>query len=217
MLKILTILLLGFHLVIAKAAAADNNPIPPLPWLLDLWISDHIKEYNDNALLDPVLVKAEQSLRVIKVRKHETGDFNNVTDALKSVPSGNQMRTIIWIGGVYSASMAVESDYFMAVNIASENSSPRPNGKRQGAQAVAMRISGDKAAFYKCTFIGFQDTLRDDNGRYFFMDCFIQGTFDFIFGDGQSLYLVDYRCPICGLLPETMLHLLGDCDTVRSV
>lgn len=73
-----------------------------------------------------------------------------------------------------------------------QNSAPMPDGKRVGAQAVAMRISGDKAAFHNCMFIGFQDTLCDDRGRHFFKDCQIQGTVDFIFGDGKSLYLVQY-------------------------
>lgn len=73
-----------------------------------------------------------------------------------------------------------------------QNSAPMPDGKRVGAQAVAMRISGDKSAFHNCMFIGFQDTLCDDRGRHFFKDCQIQGTVDFIFGDGKSLYLVQY-------------------------
>ena len=67
-----------------------------------------------------------------------------------------------------------------------------PDGKRPGAQAVALRISGDKAAFYDCTLNGFQDTVCDDKGRHFFKDCTIQGTVDFIFGSGKSLYLVRY-------------------------
>ncbi|KAL5853691.1 hypothetical protein ACOSQ3_008809 [Xanthoceras sorbifolium] len=92
-------------------------------------------------------------------------------------------------GTVYSATVAVESDYFMAVNVAFVNSAPMPDGKRVDAQAVAMRISGDKAAFHNCKFIGYQDTLCDDRGRHFFRDCYIQGTVDFIFGNGKSLYL----------------------------
>ncbi|KAL9687454.1 hypothetical protein QQ045_031857 [Rhodiola kirilowii] len=87
-----------------------------------------------------------------------------------------------------SATFAVESDNFVAVNIVFKNSAPEPDGKRIGAQAVAMRISGDKAAFYGCKFIGFQDTLCDDHGRHFFHKCHIQGTIDFIFGDGRSIY-----------------------------
>lgn len=72
-----------------------------------------------------------------------------------------------------------------------KNAAPRPDGKRKGAQASAMRISGDKAAFYNCKFVGFQDTLCDDKGKHFFKDCFIQGTVDFIFGEARSIYLVN--------------------------
>lgn len=59
-----------------------------------------------------------------------------------------------------------------------------------GAQAVALRVSGDRSAFYNCKIIGFQDTLCDDRGNHFFKDCHIRGTVDFIFGSGTSLYLV---------------------------
>jgi pectinesterase len=87
------------------------------------------------------------------------------------------------------ATVAVESNYFVAVNIAFVNSAPVPDPRRNDQQAVAMRISGDKAAFHNCKFIGYQDTLCDDKGRHFFRDCYIQGTVDFIFGDGKSVYL----------------------------
>ncbi|KAF4346941.1 hypothetical protein F8388_014303 [Cannabis sativa] len=88
-----------------------------------------------------------------------------------------------------SATVSVESDYFMAANIQFVNSSPRPKGNGSGEQAVALRISGDKGAFHNCKFISFQDTLCDDKGRHIFKDCYIEGSVDFIFGDGQSLYL----------------------------
>ncbi|XP_062010750.1 putative pectinesterase 63 [Rosa rugosa] len=110
------------------------------------------------------------------------GDKNNI-------PSITYDGTAAVYGTWNSATVAVEADYFMAVNIAFVNSAPMPDGIRKGAQAVAMRISGDKAAFHNCRFIGFQDTLCDDRGRHVFKDCFIQGTVDFIFGNGKSLYL----------------------------
>ncbi|TQD96230.1 hypothetical protein C1H46_018139 [Malus baccata] len=78
------------------------------------------------------------------------------------------------------------------------NSSPRPDGKRVGAQAVALRVSGNKAALYNCKLFGFQDTLCDDRGNHLFKDCYIEGTVDFIWGSGKSLYL------------NTELHVLGD-------
>lgn len=57
-------------------------------------------------------------------------------------------------------------------------------------RAVAARIIGDKSAFYKCRFVGFQDTLWDVQGKHYFKSCTIEGAVDFIFGDGQSLYEV---------------------------
>ncbi|XP_021857464.1 pectinesterase 1-like [Spinacia oleracea] len=88
-----------------------------------------------------------------------------------------------------SATLIVEADYFVATNIIVSNAAPRPNGQRKGAQASAIRISGDKAAFYNCKFTGFHDTVCDDSGKHFFKDCYIEGTVDVIFGEARSLYL----------------------------
>lgn len=93
-----------------------------------------------------------------------------------------------------------------------KNTAPMPRDGVQGAQAVAMRISGDMAAFYDCKFYGYQDTLCDDTGRHFFKNCFIRGTVDFIFGNGRSIYQVLYSLllPLCCTLDmdeqESILH-----------
>lgn len=55
---------------------------------------------------------------------------------------------------------------------------------------MALRITGDTAAFYGCHFVSGQDTLYDHQGRHYFKDCYIEGSIDFIFGDGLSLYEV---------------------------
>ena len=67
---------------------------------------------------------------------------------------------------------------------------PIPNPGDIGGQAVALRISGDQAAFWGCGFFGAQDTLHDDKGRHYFRDCYIQGSIDFIYGNGKSFYQV---------------------------
>lgn len=76
------------------------------------------------------------------------------------------------------------------MSINQQNSAPPPPGGAVGRQAVALRITGDKGAFYDCQFYGAQDTLYDDKGRHYFKNCYIQGSIDFIFGDGRSLYQV---------------------------
>ncbi|KAL0326561.1 UNVERIFIED_CONTAM: putative pectinesterase 68 [Sesamum angustifolium] len=67
-------------------------------------------------------------------------------------------------------------------------SSTSANAGMQGWQAVAFRISGDKAFFSGCGFYGAQDTLCDDAGRHYFKECYIEGSIDFIFGNGRSMY-----------------------------
>ena len=54
--------------------------------------------------------------------------------------------------------------------------------------AVAMRVAGDRAAFYGCRFVSFQDTLLDDTGRHYYRGCYVQGGTDFIFGNGKALF-----------------------------
>ncbi|XP_011040323.1 PREDICTED: pectinesterase PPME1-like [Populus euphratica] len=123
-----------------------------------------------------------------KIQIDKGKPFVTFKGSARSVPTLTFAGTARVYGTVYSATLQVDSDYFVASNIIIKNSSPRPSGKLK-EQAVALRIGGDKAAFYNCRLVGFQDTLCDDKGRHFFKDCYIEGTVDFIFGSGKSLYL----------------------------
>ncbi|KAK6229844.1 Pectinesterase [Theobroma cacao] len=91
------------------------------------------------------------------------------------------------LGTYKSASVTIESDYFCATDITFENTVVAAPGE-YGMQAVALRISGDKAMFYKVKVVGSQDTLLDETGSHYFYECHIQGSVDFIFGRSRSLY-----------------------------
>ncbi|XP_019162289.1 PREDICTED: pectinesterase 1-like [Ipomoea nil] len=106
----------------------------------------------------------------------------------KDRPTIDAAATAAQVGTIYSATLYVLSDYFMAVNINVKNSAPRPSGKPD-QQAVALTISGNKAAFYNCKFYGFQDTVCDNIKKHFYKDCYIEGTVDFFFGDAKSIIL----------------------------
>lgn len=82
-----------------------------------------------------------------------------------------------------------------------QNTAPAPMPGMHGRQAVAFRISGDKAYFSGCGFYGAQDTLCDDAGRHYFKECYIEGSIDFIFGNGRSMYKVST------LMPLTVSHI----------
>ena len=83
-----------------------------------------------------------------------------------------------------SSSFFIYADGFTAENITFENASG-PVG-----QAVAVRVTGDKATFINCKFLGCQDTLytHGDNSREYYYKCYIEGTVDFIFGAATAVF-----------------------------
>jgi pectin methylesterase-like acyl-CoA thioesterase len=104
-------------------------------------------------------------------------------------------------GTTKSASITVSGDDFYAENLTMENSFTRTHPLTpEGSQAVALRISGDRAVFRKVRFLGFQDTLyanskhcETDKGpcepaRQYFSQCYIEGHVDFIFCDALAFF-----------------------------
>ncbi|XP_068646729.1 probable pectinesterase 53 [Aristolochia californica] len=87
-----------------------------------------------------------------------------------------------------TSTIAIDADYFIAKKISFKNTAPRRRSGEEGTQGVAVRISGDAAMFTNCKFHGAQDTLYDHMGRHYFKNCYIEGTVDFIFGNGLSIY-----------------------------
>ena len=73
---------------------------------------------------------------------------------------------------------------FYAENLTFENTAGRVG------QAVACFVSGDRAYFKNCHFLGNQDTLYTygKSSRQFYEYCYIEGTVDFIFGWSTALF-----------------------------
>jgi pectinesterase len=57
-------------------------------------------------------------------------------------------------------------------------------------QALALYVDADKAVFKNCKFLGNQDTifLSGEQARQLFVDCYIEGTTDFIFGPSTAVF-----------------------------
>lgn len=88
-----------------------------------------------------------------------------------------------------SATVFVRSDDFRAQRLTFANDAG-PVG-----QAVALLVTGTRAAFRDVRFLGHQDTLylQGQDTLAWFGDCHIEGTVDFIFGAGTALF---ERCTI---------------------
>lgn len=92
-----------------------------------------------------------------------------------------------------SASVYIHSSYVTMEDLTIENSAGE--GK-EIAQAVALFTDGDFLFFHRCRLIGNQDTVYTygrygkDGGikRNYFLDCYIEGTTDFIFGPSIAYF-----------------------------
>lgn len=76
---------------------------------------------------------------------------------------------------------------FRAENITFENAYDYKPGQ-VGSQAVAVLAEADRIVFRKCRFLGWQDTLYAKNGRQYYVDSYIEGHVDFIFGQAAAVF-----------------------------
>ena len=49
-------------------------------------------------------------------------------------------------------------------------------------------VEADRAVFKNCRFLGWQDTLYAKNGRQYYVNCYIEGHVDFIFGEAPAVF-----------------------------
>ncbi len=88
----------------------------------------------------------------------------------------------VTIGTSTSYSVAIDASDFYASDITFENTADQ-------AQAVALRVNGDRMAFYRVNMLGNQDTYYTwYGGRLYHKDCYIEGTVDFIFGRAIAVF-----------------------------
>jgi len=88
-----------------------------------------------------------------------------------------------------SATVEVSGDDFLAENLTFSNDFNRTHPQRpQGSQALAINVTGDRAVFRNMRFLGNQDTVYAARKRQYFVDCYIEGNVDFIFGDARAVF-----------------------------
>jgi pectinesterase len=102
-----------------------------------------------------------------------------ITAALNAKQAGPDGRPI---GTFRTATLQIDADDFAVEAITVENSFG------PGSQALALRVDGDRVAFRRCRFLGWQDTVLVNRGRHYFEDCLIAGATDFIFGGATAWF-----------------------------
>ncbi|XP_021831078.1 probable pectinesterase 67 [Prunus avium] len=106
--------------------------------------------------------------------------------------NGKGRSAIVWSqsssDNVESATFSVEAPHFIAFGISFKNEAPTGVAYTSQNQSVAAFVAADKVAFYHCAFYSTHNTLFDYRGRHYYDNCYIQGSIDFIFGRGKSIF-----------------------------
>jgi pectinesterase len=112
-------------------------------------------------------------------------------------------------GGTFkSATVSVSGDDFRATNLTIRNDYGADLANSP-SQAVALSLTGDRSVIRKVRLLGHQDTLFANRGpnlrpsRQYFVDCYIEGHVDFIFGDAKAYF---DRCRIHGVAYGSVMY-----------
>ena|GEM_PF-1574812 len=92
-------------------------------------------------------------------------------------------------GTVGSATMTVAGSGFTATNLTIANDfDEAANASQPGHQAVALHLNADRSVLRDVRLLGDQDTfLVGGNARSYVRNSYVEGTVDFIFGDGVAV------------------------------
>lgn len=85
-------------------------------------------------------------------------------------------------GTFFTETVEINGTGFEADNITFENTAGNTG------QAVAVADRADRSIFKHCRFLGHQDTLFADYGRQYYVDSYIEGGVDFIFGNATAVF-----------------------------
>src|ERR1700761_6610669 len=120
--------------------------------------------------------------RVIITQNHPNITFLGRGKSPEDVVITNSLNAKTAGGTFFTETVEINGTGFEADNITFENSAGNTG------QAVAVADRADRSIFKHCRFLGHQDTLFADYGRQYYVDSYIEGGVDFIFGNAAAVF-----------------------------
>jgi pectinesterase len=120
--------------------------------------------------------------RVIVTQNHTNITLVGTGNSPSDVVISNSLNAKQAGGTFFTETVEINGDGFEADNLTFENTAGNTG------QAVAAAVRADRAVFKHCRFLGHQDTLFADYGRQYYVDSYIEGGVDFIFGNATAVF-----------------------------
>src|SRR6185437_9010680 len=120
--------------------------------------------------------------RVIITQNHPNITFLGMGKSPEDVVITNSLNAKQAGGTFFTETVEINGVGFEADNLTFENSAGNTG------QAVAVADRSDRSIFKHCRFLGHQDTLFADYGRQYYIDSYIEGGVDFIFGNATAVF-----------------------------
>jgi len=120
--------------------------------------------------------------RVIVTQNHTNITFIGMGKTPDEVVISNALNAKQAGGTFFTETVEVNGAGFEADNVTFENTAGNTG------QAVAVADRADRSIFKHCRFLGHQDTLFADYGRQYYVDSYIEGGVDFIFGNATAVF-----------------------------
>jgi pectinesterase len=120
--------------------------------------------------------------RVIVTQNHTNITFLGMGKSPEDVVITNSLNAKQAGGTFFTETVEINGAGFEADNVTFENTAGNTG------QAVAVADRADRSIFKHCRFLGHQDTLFADYGRQYYVDSYIEGGVDFIFGNATAVF-----------------------------
>jgi pectinesterase len=120
--------------------------------------------------------------RVIVTQNHTNITLLGMGKSPEDVVISNSLNAKQAGGTFFTETVEINGAGFEADNVTFENTAGNTG------QAVAVADRADRSVFKHCRFLGHQDTLFADYGRQYYVDSYIEGGVDFIFGNATAVF-----------------------------
>lgn len=120
--------------------------------------------------------------RIIVTQNHPNITLIGMGKSPEDVVIANSLNAKQAGGTFFTETAEINGSGFEADNLTFENTAGNTG------QAVAIAVRSDRAIFKHCRFLGHQDTLFADYGRQYYLDAYIEGGVDFIFGNATAVF-----------------------------